>query len=521
MMRQYFRYSQVCLIMIGFVLAAELSLHSQSPTGGMSIQNPEAPAQSPSALAPKTGMPVQGAGALGTGLFSQAPVGEAVVTGNGISYNGGPVIGNPTAYFIWYGNWDGDTSLQILPQFISDLSTTTYANINTTYSDNFGNTVSDLVLMHNQTFDFYSQGSALPNGGVAAVVSNALNNGSLPVDSNGVYFVLTSPDVTEPTFCHPFCGYHSDEFVLGSDIKFAFVGNPSTQCASFCTASSNLSASPNNNPGADAMANVMTHELNESATDPDLNAWFRGNTEGEVGDLCNFMFGPESTLANGSRADFSVGGRSYLIQENWLNANGGLCAMSFSPPPTGQPSVQLIDNTRAGTNYQVGDSFTLAVHGAANQQVVVTQTTNGVTGAPFVFGQTDGNGNFFVSSTWGAANAGSYTQAWTVGGAAANPTLRFFVRPTVQLFDLTRGGTNYHSGDSFDLVIQGPPNQPVSVLQSKNGAAGSFVQLGQTDANGNFSLPGSWSPSDVGRYAQLWTVGSLQATPTLAIIVNP
>src|ERR1051326_4949195 len=40
------------------------------------------------------------------------PTGEAVVTGNGISYHGGPVMkGNPVhAYIIWYGNWSGSGS---------------------------------------------------------------------------------------------------------------------------------------------------------------------------------------------------------------------------------------------------------------------------------------------------------------------------------------------------------------------------------------------------------------------------
>src|SRR5438128_240141 len=35
------------------------------------------------------------------------PTGQAVVTGNGINYNGGPVLkGNPVPiYIIWYGNW--------------------------------------------------------------------------------------------------------------------------------------------------------------------------------------------------------------------------------------------------------------------------------------------------------------------------------------------------------------------------------------------------------------------------------
>jgi hypothetical protein len=35
-----------------------------------------------------------------------AAVNQSVITGNGISYHGGPVMpGTVNVYFIWYGNW--------------------------------------------------------------------------------------------------------------------------------------------------------------------------------------------------------------------------------------------------------------------------------------------------------------------------------------------------------------------------------------------------------------------------------
>lgn len=45
-----------------------------------------------------------------------APIGEAIVTGNGIEYHGGPVMLGPhNVYFIWYGNFSGNPALTILP----------------------------------------------------------------------------------------------------------------------------------------------------------------------------------------------------------------------------------------------------------------------------------------------------------------------------------------------------------------------------------------------------------------------
>jgi hypothetical protein len=62
-------------------------------------------------------------------------------------------------------------------------------------------------------------------------VSNAINTGALPLDANGVYFVLTSADVHETSgFCVDFCGWHTHGSLNNVDVKFSFVGNSDTQC---------------------------------------------------------------------------------------------------------------------------------------------------------------------------------------------------------------------------------------------------------------------------------------------------
>lgn len=50
-------------------------------------------------------------------------------------YNGGPILtGRPDVYYIWYGNWTGDSATTLLPDLITNLSGTTYMNIATSYS---------------------------------------------------------------------------------------------------------------------------------------------------------------------------------------------------------------------------------------------------------------------------------------------------------------------------------------------------------------------------------------------------
>jgi hypothetical protein len=240
--------------------------------------------------------------------------------GNGIFYHGGPLIlGGTNIHFIWYGNWNNNTATTILPDLASSIGGSPYFNINTTYTDGSGKAVLNMCNLSTQANDNYSQGNSLSDAAVQAIVAK-----QNPTDPNGVYFVLTSADVNETSgFCTQYCGWHTHASIGGRDIKYAFVGNPD-RCPSACEAQT---TSPNGNAGADGMANIMAHELEEATTDPDLNAWYdrRG---AENADKCAWMFGATYTTANGSAANMKLGTRDYLIQENWVNANGGFCALS-------------------------------------------------------------------------------------------------------------------------------------------------------------------------------------------------
>jgi len=159
------------------------------------------------------------------------------------------------------------------------------------------------------------------------VVSKAIGSHALPLDSNGVYFVLTSADVNETSgFCTQYCGWHTHGTITGTDIKFAFVGNPD-RCPSACAAQD---AGPNGNAGADGMASIVSHELEEAVTDPDLNAWYDRRGQ-ENADKCAWTFGTTSTasIGNGAIYNMTLGSRQFLIQQNWVNASGGFCAKGF------------------------------------------------------------------------------------------------------------------------------------------------------------------------------------------------
>jgi hypothetical protein len=248
-------------------------------------------------------------------------------TSNGINYHGGPLIlGTTNVYIIWYGNWSENSATTILPNFLQNIGGSSYYSINTTYYDGTNRHVSNSVAYYaTSSTDNYSHGAALSDSAVQAVVSGAINSGKLPKDTNGVYFVLTSSDVNETSgFCTQYCGWHTHGTISGSDIKYSFVGNPD-RCPSACTAQT---TSPNGNAGADGMASVIAHELEEAVTDPDLNAWYdrRGY---ENADKCAWNFGATYKASNGSKANMNLGGDDYLIQQNWVNASGGYCALVY------------------------------------------------------------------------------------------------------------------------------------------------------------------------------------------------
>jgi Phosphate-induced protein 1 conserved region len=245
---------------------------------------------------------------------------------NGITYHGGPVIlGTTNVYYIWYGNWSGNTATTILTNLGQNIGGSPYFNINTTYYNGSNIHVSNSVFYVSSTTDNYSRGKSLSDSAIQGVVSDALVSGRLPYDTNALYFVLTSADVTASSgFCTQYCGWHTRGTINGHDIKYSFVGNPD-RCPSACEAQT---TGPNGNAGADGMASIIAHELEEAVTDPDLNAWY-DSRGAENADKCAWTFGTTFTTSNGALANMTMGGNNYLIQRNWVNASGGFCAKSY------------------------------------------------------------------------------------------------------------------------------------------------------------------------------------------------
>ncbi len=251
-------------------------------------------------------------------------------TGNRIQYWGGSVmLGTSHVYIIWYGTFDSGT-MGVVSTLVSSIGGSPYFNINTGYFDSTGNSVSNSLSMAGSVQNNYSKGSSLRSSDIGGIVSDTIAGGLLPLDTNGIYMLLTAGDVSVSGFGSSFCGYHSFETVSNTKIHYAFIGNPAPSHLNSCA--QQATNSPNNNPGADAMASTIAHELDETVTDPNLDAWYDSGGN-EVADKCAWNFGSTYTAPNGSLANMNLGGNNYLIQQDWVNAAGGACGLSASPGP--------------------------------------------------------------------------------------------------------------------------------------------------------------------------------------------
>ena len=252
---------------------------------------------------------------------------------------GGPIISEPNVYIIWYGNWDprscsapsgGSSTPSIVNDFLGSLGESDWNKINTTYYQIINGKktyVQPTSEVEGCTVDPGSQGLSLDSdtgAQVSDVVENALSTKALRTDPNGVYLVLTASNVNVADFMTLLCAYHWVYDNAQATIKYAFVGDASSnlsQCAP------QVSNSPNSNPAADAMVSVIAHEFVEAVSDPSGTSWF-DQAGFENADKCAWTYGKASKVANGSFANMTLGERQYLIQQN-VAANSNMCVLSL------------------------------------------------------------------------------------------------------------------------------------------------------------------------------------------------
>ncbi len=259
--------------------------------------------------------------------------------GTGIFYHGGPILtttkvaaiywagstiytGGPTPGTAGSGTSDGS----LVGFFLRNLGGSPYFNINTTYYDGSGAYVQNSVDYTQFWADASGPASGtVSDGQVQQEVLAGFSTGALSYDPSTLYVVFSGPNVNlGGGFGTQYCAYHGHFSSSYGDVKYAVMPYDWSD-PSGCSA---LNGSPNNDPAADTEVNVLAHETEETTTDEDLNAWYdrRGY---ENADKCAWTFGTTYTTSNGSTANMNLGGKDFLVQQNWVNAGHGGCYVQW------------------------------------------------------------------------------------------------------------------------------------------------------------------------------------------------
>ncbi len=349
---------------------------------------------------------------------AQAAGAPSVTSGNGISYHNGPVMIAPAhIYYIWYGNWSsalaGSNPKGILTDFAMNLGNSPRYNTNTTYGDPSGNVSANAIFVA----DTVDAGTSLSltDANIATIVRNALTTAKLPTDPAGVYFVLTAPGVAATSgFLSQYCGWHTYQTVNGTVIKYSFVGNGAGTGLGGCAAQ--VAASPNGNPGVDGMVSVIMHELEEAVTDPQFTGWY-DDAGNENSDKCAWKFGTTYSAPGGGVANMKLGGRDFLVQQNWVNASGGYCASSYSATtpslvsmsPTSGKQGTVAAVTLTGTNFVSGATVAVGGTGVSVSQVTVVNASTITANFTLASGATLGARTVAVTTSGGTTRTVNFT----------------------------------------------------------------------------------------------------------------
>lgn len=239
---------------------------------------------------------------------------DATIPGT-ITNRGGPVMSSTTTVnYIWYGAFPA-TEKSLLYNFTKGLNGSKWWSINRQYG------VGDIVLGSSHTTTVKK--TTLTTAAIQSIVMNAISQDYGTPSPNAIYVVLTNSSIDQRDggygFCTDYCGWHDHMTVNGVDVKYAWIGSP-VRCPSSCsTLSSNGANSPNNMFEMDSMVGIIAHELAETTSDEDLNAWYDAGGN-ENADKCAWTFGTTSTGTPQNPSgtwNEHIGNNYFLVQMNW------------------------------------------------------------------------------------------------------------------------------------------------------------------------------------------------------------
>jgi len=265
-----------------------------------------------------------------------------------LQYQGGPLLSNVEIMVIYWGSaWASDPLQPELDKFFGfAVGSSIVGNLSEYSAPGFS--IGPGKIMPSQIIPT-DPPNPVDDTQIQSFLQGLIDSGTINPNANSLYFVFTPSGVTVTlqgfSSCQDFCGYHN--FFSATDGRAViYAAMPYPDCAGCQFASTTF----------DSLTTIASHELSESITDPQLNAWYDPNTGEEIGDICagntkvittakpgatpaatyNVTVSPSSVVLDGSSpaaltvnltpAGSSGGGGGtggpYTVQTEWSNAQG-------------------------------------------------------------------------------------------------------------------------------------------------------------------------------------------------------
>jgi len=166
--------------------------------------------------------------------------------------------------------------------------------------------------------DSATPGNCITDAQIQAEITKAMGINGWTGGMNKIFVLLTSSGEgscfdSSNTSCAytQYCAYHSFFSLAGQNVIYANIpfGNPACKVAGQTTPI---------DANGDLATNVMTHEIMEAATDPLGNAWFTSSGD-EIGDICNFNFGPNTWGTGAGAGNQMWNGLIFEVQQEYDN----------------------------------------------------------------------------------------------------------------------------------------------------------------------------------------------------------
>ena len=271
-------------------------------------------------------------------------------TSTGIFYHGGPVLqsGTKVVAVYWaanpifvggpppntYNTTDPSADQSLVGFFLNHLGGSKYFNINSSYTDGSG-----AHIVNSVTYTGYWANASNAPGGttsisdaqMVAMLQNGFNSGALAYDKSTLYAIFTSGQVNlGGGFGTQYCAYHTHATVTinGVSQTVLYAAMPYNYAYPSACTSGYGAANGSADPGADYEVNTLAHETEETTTDMLGTAWY-DNRGYENADKCAWTWGTTYASASGGVANMNLGGKDFLVQQNWVNAGRGGCALSY------------------------------------------------------------------------------------------------------------------------------------------------------------------------------------------------